>query len=164
MHDDADANGAPLSNSGAAYVFEKSDVGTWAQAAKLVANDGAAHDQFGWSVSVSVSTVVVGARLHGDAGLSSSGAAYVFEKSDVGTWAQAAKLVAADVAAVDQFGSFVSVSNSNVVVGAPFHDDAGLSDSGAAYVFNNIRHCTCCERSMKSFGFSVGAQDCDTEL
>ena len=26
------------------------------------------------------------------------------------------------------------------------------------------RPCTCCERSMKSFGFSVGAEDCDPEL
>ena len=27
-----------------------------------------------------------------------------------------------------------------------------------------LRPCTCCERSMKSFGFSVGAEDCDPEL
>ena len=27
-----------------------------------------------------------------------------------------------------------------------------------------LRPCTCCERSMKSFGMSVGAEDCDPEL
>jgi len=27
-----------------------------------------------------------------------------------------------------------------------------------------LRPCTCCERSMKSMGFTVGAEDCDPEL
>jgi hypothetical protein len=63
--------------SGAAYVFEKSDVGEWVQT-KLTAVDAAETDQFGDSVSVSGSTVVVGARLDDHAGLSNSGSAYVF--------------------------------------------------------------------------------------
>ena len=113
--------------------------GEWAQAAKLVADDGAAGDQFGVSVSVSGSTVVVGARNDDDAG-DNSGSAYVFEKSDDGTWAQAAKLVAADAAQNDFFGIFVSVSGSTVVVGA-------LLDAGSGYIWMlNIpspRPCTC---------------------
>jgi hypothetical protein len=100
--------------------------------------------------------------------LSNSGSAYVFEKSDVGTWAQAAKLTA-DGAENDQFGWSVSVSGSTVAVGALQHDGAdasgaSLSNSGAAYVFNNIlppRPCTCCERSMMSMGLFAG---CDPEL
>ena len=140
--------------------------GTWEQAAKLVAVDRAADDQLGFSVSVSGSTVVVGALMDDNAGLANSGSAYVFEKNDVGTWVQAAKLTAADSAAEDQFGYSVSVSGSTVVVGASFKDDAdaGLVDSGAAYVFILPRRCTCCERSMKSMGLSVGAEDCDPEL
>ena len=76
--------------SGSAYVFEKSDDGEWAQAAKLVAADGAQSDVFGAAVSVSGSTIVVGAHYDDE----KSGSAYVFEKSDDGEWAQAAKLVA----------------------------------------------------------------------
>merc|ERR1712205_37311 len=111
----------------------KSDDGMWAQVAKLAAVDGAENDQFGWSVSVSGSTVVVGARLDDDDSLSNSGAAYVFEKSDVGEWVQT-KLTADDAAADDIFGNSVSVSGSTVVVGARGVDDAG-SASGSAYVF-----------------------------
>jgi hypothetical protein len=114
-------------------VFEKSDDGAWAQAAKLVAADAAAGDKFGISVSVSGSTIVVGADGDDDKG-SSSGAAYVFEKSDDGAWAQAAKLVAADGAMNDEFGKSVSVSGSTIVVGA-FQDDDDGADSGSAYVF-----------------------------
>ena len=160
-----DHSGSNSGNSGSAYVFEKSDDGQWAQAAKLVADDAAAGDQFGISVSVSGSTVVVGARQDDDDAASNSGSAYVFEKSDDGTWAQAAKLVADDGAAEDWFGESVSVSGSTVVVGAWQDDDDG-SDSGSGYIWMLpvLRPCTCCERSMKSFGFSVGAEDCDPEL
>ena len=159
-----DKDGA-ASRSGSVYVFEKSDDGTCAQTAKLVADDAAAGDQFGISVSVSGSTVVVGARQDDDDAASNSGSAYVFEKSDDGTWAQAAKLVADDGAAEDWFGESVSVSGSTVVVGAWQDDDDG-SDSGSGYIWMLpvLRPCTCCERSMKSFGFSVGAEDCDPEL
>jgi uncharacterized protein (DUF2147 family) len=138
--------------------------GEWAQAAKLVAADGAAGDQFGVSVSVSGSTVVVGARLDDDS-FSKSGSAYVFEKSDVGEWVQT-KLTADDAAADDIFGNSVSVSGSTVVVGAHFDDDAG-DNSGSGYIWMlsipSLRPCTCCERSMKSMGFTVGAEDCDPE-
>merc|ERR1712216_1119635 len=153
-----------LSNSGAAYVFEKSDVGEWVQT-KLTADDAAQTDWFGVSVSVSGSTVVVGAVYRDDDSSSNSGAAYVFEKSDNGTWVQT-KLTADDAAADDIFGNSVSVSGSTVVVGAHFDDDAG-DNSGSGYIWMlsipSLRPCTCCERSMKSMGFTVGAEDCDPE-
>ena len=114
---------------------------------------------------MSGSTVVVGALLDDDAG-SASGSAYVFEKSDDGTWAQVAKLAAVDGAAEDQYGYSVSVSGSTVVVGAHVDDDAG-DNSGSGYIWMlsipSLRPCTCCERSMKSMGFTVGAEDCDPE-
>ena len=153
-----------FSKSGSAYVFEKSDVGEWVQT-KLTADDAAQTDWFGVSVSVSGSTVVVGAVYRDDDSLSNSGAAYVFEKSDNGTWVQT-KLTADDAAADDIFGNSVSVSGSTVVVGAHFDDDAG-DNSGSGYIWMlsipSLRPCTCCERSMKSMGFTVGAEDCDPE-
>ena len=124
------------SNSGSVYVFEKSDDGKYVQAAKLVADDAAAKDYFGFSVSVSGSTIVVGA-LGNDDGGPDSGSAYVFEKSDNGKYVQAAKLVANDAAAKDWFSYSVSVSGSTIVVGAP-NDDDGSPQSGSAYVFKKI--------------------------
>ena len=55
--------------SGSAYLFDVS--GT--QLAKLTASDGVAGDWFGYSVAISGSTVVVGARLEDARGLGHSG-------------------------------------------------------------------------------------------
>ena len=49
----------------------------WTQVAKLTADDGAAGDDFGISVSIDGNTVVVGARLDDRQGIH-SGSAYVF--------------------------------------------------------------------------------------
>ncbi|MCP3872798.1 MAG: hypothetical protein GY699_06550, partial [Desulfobacteraceae bacterium] len=62
-------------NSGSAYIFKK-EGDTWTQVAKIIAGDGASYDEFGNSVSISESTVVVGAQRDDDAG-SSSGSAYI---------------------------------------------------------------------------------------
>ena len=54
---------------GSAYVFKMSssdDASSWAQVAKLTADDGAARDQFGESVAISDGTIVVGAYADDD--------------------------------------------------------------------------------------------------
>jgi len=52
-------------NSGSAYVFTRVTAGDltsgWTQVAKLTADDGAASDYFGYSVSIDGDTVVIGA-------------------------------------------------------------------------------------------------------
>ena len=57
--------GAPYAQSytGAAYVFAKVGA-TWVQQAELTASDAANGDEFGWSVSISGSTVAIGAPGH----------------------------------------------------------------------------------------------------
>ena len=120
--------------SGSAYVFQLDGM-HWAERAKLMASDGAAGDYFGWSVSISGDTVVVGARGDDDGG-SHSGSAYVFVQPPggwSGTLNEDAKLLASDGAAGDYFGLSVSISGDTVVVGA-YADDNGY-DSGSAYVF-----------------------------
>ena len=71
------------SESGAAYVFRTTDGGTtFGQVAKLTAADAAAGDQFGWSVAIDGSTIVIGAfdnTLDNDNG---PGAAYAFMLPD----------------------------------------------------------------------------------
>ncbi len=126
--DGDDDNGT---DSGSAYVFVRSGT-TWSQQAKLTASDGAEEDLFGWSVSISGDTAVVGAHYDDDNGLN-SGSAYVFVRSGT-TWTEEAKLTASDGAEDDFFGRSVSVSGDTAVVGAYGDDDYG-SYSGSAYVF-----------------------------
>ena len=124
-----DDNGAA---SGSAYLF---DTTTGRQIAKLLANDGAVFDQFGWSVAISGATAIVGARWDDDNG-SSSGSAYLF---DTTTGRQIFKLLPGDGAANDQFGFSVAISGATgkevAIVGAWLDDDNG-SDSGSAYLFD----------------------------
>ena len=128
-------------NSGSAFVFTRDTAGDlasgWTQVAKLTAGDGAASDEFGYSVSIDGNTVVIGARMHDDKG-NDSGSAYVFTRDTVGDlasgWTQVAKLTADDGAASDFFGVSVSIGGGTVVIGANLDDDKGTS-TGSAYVF-----------------------------
>jgi hypothetical protein len=118
--------GAPgTSNGGTACVFTRSG-STWTERATLFAVGGATGDQFGSSVTLSGSTMVVGAE-----GTNSfTGAAYVFTGSGA-HWPQQAELTAADGAAGDIFGSSVALSGSTAMVGAP----GKSSLTGAVYMF-----------------------------
>ena len=114
---------------GSAYVFRTTDGGaTYGQVAKLTADDAASGDDFGGSVAIDGTTIVVGAN---DAG--TGGVVYVFLTTDGGaTYDEIAKLTAADAAAGDEFGYSVAIDGGTIVVGA-----YGESyDRGAAYLFS----------------------------
>ena len=114
-------------NTGAAYVFVF-DGTTWTQEAKLTASDGVANQYFGISVSLSGKRAIVGADFALGDGI---GSAYVFV-FDGATWAQQAKLTAADGAVGERFGISVSLSGKRALIGAY---DAAPASAGAAYVF-----------------------------
>jgi len=121
---------------------------------KFTASDGGAGDNFGHSVSISGSLVLVGAPGDG----SSLGSAYLFNCPS-SSCTQLAKLSASDEAIGDQFGRSVSLSGSLALVGA-FLDD---SRQGSAYLFNcNPLPCIEVDKLTASdgapthrFGFSV---------
>jgi uncharacterized repeat protein (TIGR01451 family) len=119
--------------AGAAYVFVRTAT-TWTLQQGLWAADGVADDRFGWSISLSGDTVVVGAPMADVAGQTDAGAAYVFVRSGT-TWTEQQKLVASDGATLDQFGWKVAASGDTVAVGAPLDDVAGQNGVGSAYVF-----------------------------
>ena len=98
---------------------------------KLLANDGAAEDSFGVSVAISGTIAIVGAPRDDDNG-DQSGSAYLF---DTTTGEQIAKLLPNDGAAGDQFGWFVGISGTTLLVGTCCDDDNG-SGSGSAYLFD----------------------------
>jgi len=110
---------------GSTYVFTHTGT-TWTQQAKLTASDGAAGDCFGWSVSLSDDSALIGA--YGYSG--EKGAAYVFTRSGT-SWTQQAKLLASDGDASDCFGVSVSLSGDTALIGSHGHDVG----KGAAYVF-----------------------------
>ena len=132
------ANGATVGGNpaqGAVYVFTESN-GTWTQTQKLTANDGAAYDNFGLSVALQGSAILVGSP-HATVGSNQvQGAVYVFTESN-GTWTQTQKLTASDGAANDSFGQSVALSDSTALVGAYNASVNGHSGQGAAYVFTN---------------------------
>jgi hypothetical protein len=99
------------------------------EVAKLLASDGAATDNFGYSVAVAGDTAVIGARDDDNGNL--SGSAYVFVRDSTGAWAQQAKLLPSDGAAGDYFGDSVALAGDTAVIGAYGDDDF----SGSAYVF-----------------------------
>lgn len=118
-----DDNGA---NSGSAYLFDEA---TGAQLNKLLPLDGAAGDEFGFSVAVSNGMVVVGSRR--DDG---HGSAYLFNAT---TGAQLVKFVPSDGAAGDEFGFAVAMDGGVVAVGSKRDDDNG-TDSGSVYLFDAL--------------------------
>jgi len=117
--------------AGSAYVFVRNGT-TWAQQAKLLASDGKPNNLFGWSVSLDNDTALIGAYWTDDNG-THSGSVYVFTRTN-STWAQQAKLHAADTTTMDYFGYSVSLSGNTAIISAPLDDDNGDA-SGSAYVF-----------------------------
>lgn len=115
-------------NSGSVYLISAS---SGDQIAKLLPSDGAAGDQFGFSVAIQDGVVVVGSPGDVHNGVA-SGSAYIF---DVSTGLELGKLVPNDPDAGDEFGNSIAIDNGIVAVGAWRADDLG-DGSGAAYLFD----------------------------
>lgn len=130
--DDVGAN----TDQGSAYVFVRSGT-TWSQQAKLTASDGAASDQFGYSVAISGNTVLAGASADTVGSNSGQGSAYCFTRSG-STWTQQAKLTASDGAASDGFGGSVALSGDTAMIGAPLDNQGINADQGSVYVFARV--------------------------
>ena len=128
------------SAAGAAYVFERDEGGAnnWGEVAKLTASDGQADDNFGASVAVRDDTAAVGAP--GRLIVGAAGAAYVLRRGQggAGNWGQVTKLTASDAQTNDHFGFSVTVSGDTVIVGAFLEDPGGMSDAGAAYIYDAL--------------------------
>ncbi len=133
-------------------------------ATKIIAPDGVPHDQFGGSVSVSGSFLIVGANLH-DVSAENDGAAYIYRYENAG-WEQAQKLSAIDGEAEDGFGVSVDIDGDYAVVGALGDDEQG-SNAGAVYVFRRDGNSWAFWQKLTAndgeandgFGFSVSISD-----
>jgi len=121
-------------SSGSVYVFVRNG-STWVEQAKLTASDGESYDNFGYSVSISGNTVLVGA-YHDDDGGDDSGSAYVFVY-DGQNWTEQTKLTIDAAATLDYFGISVSISGNTAIVGAKGDYSVG-SSAGSAHIFERI--------------------------
>jgi hypothetical protein len=128
------ASGLALS-TGSVSTFVHDGI-AWQPEAQLYGSDSVSGDHFGQSVAMDGELLVVGAwRAHATA--EDSGAAYVFRLGAEG-WVQEAKLVGSDTQAEDLFGSDVAVQGETIVIGAWWHDTAGVERSGKVYVFRRV--------------------------
>jgi hypothetical protein len=151
---DGDQANDDLNNAGAAYLFEATGSGGYAQVAYLKASNTRAESQFGSAVAISGDTLAVGARressgatnVNGDQSSTASpgaGAAYVFDRASAGAWSQAAYIKASNSQTDDDFGFALDLDGDMLAVGAPGEDsgnpndqtDNAVTDSGAVYVF-----------------------------
>lgn len=115
--------------NGAAFVFSRFG-NEWVETGMLTANIPGTLYQFGNSIAIDSSTLIVGEF---NSGSEITGAAYVFE--EIGdSWQQTARLIASDAGIADRFGWNVDISGNTAVVGAPFAGAPGLGP-GAVYVF-----------------------------
>lgn len=133
----ADLQGA---DQGAVYVFSPPD-GGWANGtefAKLTQSDGAAGDNFGYSVAIRGDTLVASA-YGADVGPNvDQGAVYVFHRPP-GGWTDAtetAKLLASDGKGQSGYSIAVDTNGDTVVVGAWRADVGATSRQGAVYVYS----------------------------
>ncbi len=99
------------------------------QIAKIVADDRAANDLFGYSVSLAGDTLAVGAYGKDNY----KGAVYLFGRNQGGPnkWGQVEKVTASDSAEKDNFGYSVSLAGDTLAVGAGSKDNF----KGAVYLF-----------------------------
>lgn len=99
---------------------------------RLTPGDGMPLDRFGSAVAINGDFLIIGAPGHNGNG-ANFGAAYLFRNEST-TWTEVTKLLPADGAASDFFGSSVAIDGEFAVVSAYEKDDVA-PHSGAVYVF-----------------------------
>ena len=124
----------PFGTFGVVYVYQRTG-STWKQTARIANPDADTFAEFGYSVGVSGTGLVIGAPGSGSGDLAFAGATYIFRLQN-GSWVQEAKLLASDGSLGAGFGSATGISLDTVAVSSEF----GLNDSGdptgSAYVFH----------------------------
>ncbi len=95
---------------------------------KLLASDGSPLNQFGFSVAISGTRAIVGAKLDDENG-EDAGSAYLY---DTNTAQPLFELLPDDRRADDEFGSSVAINGTRAIAGAPKYD----FNDGSAYLFD----------------------------
>jgi hypothetical protein len=132
--DDPVLNGSVVTSAGSVYVYDLAGATPTQPTATLHKLDSTAADQFGYSVAISASHVIVGTYAD-DEGAVDSGRAYVFELGSATPTIPTATLNNPSPAFDDRFGWSVAIVGTRAVVGA-YQDDTLADDSGIAYGYD----------------------------
>ncbi|MDP2497538.1 MAG: choice-of-anchor B family protein [Candidatus Palauibacterales bacterium] len=121
--------GEPMSERrpGTVYLYRRGSDGTWSRAAEITASDAEAGDHFGRALAAGDGTLWAGATVKD----SSTGAAYLFERTDGGEWRQAGRFQPEDLEAEDSFGRTAAVDGDFALISTWGHRDG----RGAVYVY-----------------------------
>ena len=127
---------------GEAYVFTNSG-GTWTETEILQPDDSADGDQFGFSLAIEGTTLLIGAPAADVGANVHQGAGYVFDGSG-GSFVQTHKIFADDGVAYDQFGQSVAMSGDTALIGMWSHNDDPTTPPappkpGSVYLFSAAR-------------------------
>ena len=127
---------------------------------KVIPSDADSQDHFGTAVAVWEDLSVVGAP--------NADAVYVYREEHNGSITKIAKLSAPDGGSNTQFGYSVSMDDGILAVGAKWSDQVGLSNSGAAYLYqieqNGSAHflqklVPSDANASDNFGYSISVSD-----
>ena len=122
--------------AGSVYLFRQDEDGPdqWGQWKKIFGSGTDSADDFGDSIALQGTTLVVGSP--NDEVLDTDGVVYVFRRDEDGPheWGEVAIFTAADPIGPSSFGSPVDLDGDTVVVGARNDSFLGLN-AGSAYAF-----------------------------
>jgi hypothetical protein len=145
-------------DGGAVYTF-RIDGGRMIADQKLVPDDVALYDYFGYRMAVCEDTAIIASR---NAPLAGTGCVYVYDH-DGTTWSLTTQVRPPDALANDFYGESVSIDCDRFVVGAPQQRDNDGVQTGAAYVYRFVggvwveeAKLTCSDaQHMQAFGTQV---------
>lgn len=172
----APQHSAAIPSQGAAYIFERDEggAGNWGLRKKVAAALSITNMQFGASVGIDGSTVVVGAWSDKVGNAVQRGSAHVFERDSggAGNWGHVRRILAGDGTSNDYFGFAVAISGERIVVGGTAAG-SGIG-RGSSYLFERnsggsdnwgeVRSLTASDAiDYDAFGYSV-AVDADDIL
>ncbi len=143
-------------NSGAAYVFVKSN-GAWVEQAYLRASNPSSGDQFGISVGISGDTIIVGSHLE-DTDTGNSGAIYVYTRT-MNVWSFQTMLKASNLGSNDFYGFSIAIDSGTIIVGAykeDGDDSSALNDYGAAHIFTGAGNSWSLQTKLTAGNFEMG--------
>ena len=117
--------------AGSVYIFHRNGE-TWTQTAKITPQIGL-PESFGASISLQGDRLLIGEYADSDISGIMAGVAYIYQRTGT-NWIETARLLPADLALWDYFGTAVTLHDNYAMIGAPFEDGHGTS-SGVVYVF-----------------------------
>ncbi|WP_300621094.1 FG-GAP repeat protein [Dokdonella sp.] len=122
-----------VNNRGTAYIYTEID-GTWVRTAELPSGETATSLNYGYSIAMSDTSVLVGADRVTVDGRFAAGAGFLFTESN-GMWSLAQKFVASDPQQEDSLGQAAALDGTTALVASPRVTVNGDFLRGAAYFY-----------------------------